>query len=59
MSDPAEFVELPVNKDYFYSAAPQGVKFGSITDGEEFSLSGIHAIFTTGIHFNLVPASLS
>ena len=59
MSDPQEFIELPVNKDYFYSVVPQGVKFGKVTEGDEFGLAGIGAIFTTGIHFNMVPASLS
>jgi len=59
MSDPAEFIELPVSKDYFYSVVPQGVKFGSVTDGDEFALFGNQAIFTTGIHFNMVPSSLS
>ena len=59
MSDPQEFIELPVNKDYFYSVVPQGVKFGKVTEGDEFGLEGIGAIFTTGIHFNMVPASLS
>ena len=59
MSDPKEFIELPVNKDYFYSVVPQGVKFGKVTEGDEFGLAGIGAIFTTGIHFNMVPASLS
>ena len=59
MSDPQEFIELPVNKDYFYSVVPQGVKFGKVTEGDEFGLAGLGAIFTTGIHFNMVPASLS
>ena len=59
MSDPKEFIELPVNKDYFYSVVPQGVKFGKVTEGDEFGLAGLGAIFTTGIHFNMVPASLS
>jgi len=59
MSDPQEFIELPVNKDYFYSVVPQGVKFGKVTEADEFGLAGIGAIFTTGIHFNMVPASLS
>ena len=59
MSDPAEFIVLPVSKDYFYSVVPQGVKFGSVTDGDEFALFGIQAIFTTGIHFNMVPSSIS
>lgn len=59
MSDPAEFIELPVSKDYFYSVVPQGVKFGSVTDGDEFALFGVEAIFTTGIHFNMVPSSIS
>ena len=59
MSDAKEFIELPVNKDYFYSVVPQGVKFGKVTEGNEFGLGGIGMIFTTGIHFNMVPASLS
>ena len=59
MSDIAEFVELPVTKGYFYSVRPQGVKFGKVTEGDEFALGGLGAIFTTGIHFNMVPASVS
>ena len=59
MSDIEEFVELPVNKDYFYSVVPQGVKFGKVTEDNEYALKKLGMIFTTGIHFNMVPSSLS
>ena len=59
MSSKAEFVEIPVNKGFFYTAIPQGVKFGAISDGEEFALSGVQAVFTTGTSISMVPNSLS
>ena len=59
MSDPAEFVEIAVNKGYFYSVVPQGVKFGKVTEADEFGLGKLQAIFTTGVHFNMVPSSVS
>lgn len=59
MSDEADYIEIKVNKGYFYQATPQGVKFGTLMDGPEFALSSIEAVFTTGISFNMVPKSLS
>ncbi len=59
MSDIADYVETPMQKGYFYSAVPQGIKFGTVDTGEEYALSGLDAIFTTGISFNMVPSSLT
>lgn len=59
MSDPAEYVEIKVNKGYFYQAVPQGVKFGSLDESNEFVLSGIEAVFTTGLSFSMVPSSIA
>ena len=59
MSDIAEYVETPMSKGYFYSAVLQGVKFGKNEDGAEYGLSGLDAIFTTGLSFNMVPSSLN
>ena len=59
MSDIADYVETPMNKGFFYSATPQAVRFGTVDTGSEFSLPKIEAVFTTGISFNMVPASLT
>ncbi len=59
MSDIADYVETPMQKGYFYSSVPQGIKFGTVDTGEEYALSGLDAIFTTGISFNMVPSSLT
>ena len=59
MSSIGELVEIPMNKGFFYSAIPQGIRFGDKADGQAFALDGAEAIFTTGISVSMVPKSLS
>ena len=59
VSDSRDMVDIKVNKGFFYSAIPQGVRFGEELSGQEFALDGSEAIFTTGLSLSLVPRSIS
>ena len=59
MWDKNFLVELPVYKGFFYSATPQGVRFGDAENGSEFALDGSEAVFTTGVSLSMVPSSMS
>lgn len=59
MSSIDDYVEIPMNKGYFYSSIPQGVRLGSERSGKEFKLNDVEAIFTTGISISMVPKSIS
>ena len=59
MSSIGELVDIPMNKGFFYSAIPQGIRFGEKAAGQAFALNGAEAVFTTGISVSMVPASLS
>ena len=48
-----------MNKGFFYSSVPQGIRFGEAAGGQAFALDGAEAIFTTGNGISMVPASLS
>lgn len=59
MSSIGENVEIPMNKGFFYSSIPQGIRFGDAAEGQAFALTGAEAILTTGSSISMVPASLS
>ena len=59
MSSPAEFVEIAVNKDFFYSSVPQGIRFGPAEAGNSYMLEKLDAIFTTGTSVSMVPSSVA
>ena len=59
MSSLGEQVEIPMNKGFFYSAIPTGIRFGEAANGQAYALNGIEAVFTTGISLSMVPSSLS
>ena len=59
MSSIGERVDIPMNKGFFYSSVPQGIRFGDTAAGQAFALDGAEAIFTTGNGISMVPASLS
>ena len=59
MSSIDDYVEIPVNKGYFYTAVPQGVRFGGETSDKEFKLPVIEAVFTTGVSVSMVPSSIA
>ena len=59
MSSKGEQVEIPMNKGFFYSTIPQGIRFGDAAEGQAFGLNGAEAILTTGNSISMVPASLS
>lgn len=40
MADISEYVEIPINKGFFYSIIPQGIRFGSEANGDELALDG-------------------
>ena len=59
MSSIDEYVEIPVDRGFFYSAKPLGVKFGATDSGEQYALDGSPAVFTTGVSLSFVPASIA
>jgi len=59
MSSIDEYVEIPVDLGFFYSAKPQGVKFGATDSGEQYALDGSPAVFTTGVSLSFVPSGIS
>ena len=58
MIDPMWLVSFAVDGGYFWSAVPEGVRFGDI-DGKEYKLDGLSAIFSSSSIFTGVPESLS
>ena len=59
MSSLDEYVEIPMNKGFFYWTIPQGVRFGNAETGEEFFLDGSSAVFSTGVSLSMVPSTIS
>ena len=59
MSSIDEYVEIPVDRGFFYSAKPLGVKFGATDSGEQYALDGSPAVFTTGVSLSFVPSGIS
>ena len=59
MSSLEDYVELKVEKNFFYAVTPQGIRFGEKSERKEFALEGLGAVFTTGIHVSLVPSSIA
>lgn len=59
MSSIEDYVEIAVNKGYFYSQIPQGVRFGDENSKREYKLNNVEAVFTTGISISMVPKSIS
>ena len=59
MSSFEDYVELKVEKNFFYAITPQGIRFGEKSDRKEFALEELGAVITTGISVSLVPSSLS
>ena len=58
MSDPMGLVSFSVDQGYFWSAIPEGVRFGNI-DGKEYLLENLPGIFSSSSVFTGVPKSLS
>ena len=58
-----DYVELKIEKNFFYAVTPTGVRFGSATAaaaaGLEFALDGFEAVITTGVSISMVPSSIS
>lgn len=59
MSTIDDYVELTVDRGYFWTVNPEGVRFGSPEGGQEFALSGQAAVLTTGMSLSMVPKSIS
>ena len=51
-------VSIPMKRGFFYSAVPQGVRFGGTGSEKEYVLNGSEAVFTTGLSTSMVPSSV-
>ena len=54
-----EVVTINMEKGFFYSAFPQGIRFGDETTSDQYSLQDSIAIFSTALSFSMVPSSVS
>ena len=59
MADPLGLTTFAVEKGYFWSARPEGVRFGSVGEGDEYALNDYTAVFSSSSIFTGVPESLS
>ena len=59
MSDPLGLTTFAVDDGYFWSATPDGVRFGNVGEGKEYKLNDHKAVFSSSSIFTGVPESLS
>lgn len=59
MADPMGLTTFAVEKGYFWSAKPDGVRFGDVGEGKEYELNDFTAVFSSSSVFTGVPESLS
>ena len=59
MSDPMGLTTFAVDEGYFWSARPEGVRFGEVGEAKEYKIDGLSAIFSSSSIFSGVPERYS